>query len=89
MRHFDHSNVGDDNHMSTHDVKMLKKELVILDWQICDVGSPVKDIAQLISMSGLDQYHKRTLEKIPHLRPPMVTTLDNYRRQYASKVDVD
>ncbi len=63
VRHFDHSNAGDDNHMSTHDVKMLKKELVILDWQICDVGSPVKDIAQLISMSGLDQYHKRTLEK--------------------------
>lgn len=60
VRQFNH---GDDNHISTHDMKMLKKELVILDWQVCDVGSPVKDIAQLISTSGLDQFHKRMLEK--------------------------
>ena len=44
-------------------MKMSKKELIILDWQVSDVGPPVKDIAQLISMSGLDQFHKCMLEK--------------------------
>ena len=60
VRQFNH---GDDNHISTHDMKMSKKELIILDWQVSDVGPPVKDIAQLISMSGLDQFHKCMLEK--------------------------
>lgn len=52
-----------DSNVSPEDKEILKRALVILDWQICGIGVPARDIGQLVSLSGLDQYHKRKFEK--------------------------
>ena len=52
-----------DNNVSSKDKEILNTALVILDWQVCGIGVPARDIGQLVSLSGLDQYHKRKFEK--------------------------
>ena len=46
----------------------IHTDIVVLDWQICDVGFPVKDIAQILSLGGLDLYgtalHEEAIVKV-------------------------
>ena len=38
-------------------------EFLILDWQLPEVGDPIKDIARMTVMGGLDNYHRNVHEK--------------------------
>ena len=38
-------------------------EFLILDWQLPEVGDPVKDVARMMMMGGLDNYHRNIHEK--------------------------
>jgi hypothetical protein len=40
-----------------------KNDILILDWQICNVGIPIKDVAQILCIGGLDLHGTRLKEE--------------------------